>query len=192
MINRQDFDGKSYQEMMAAMEADLVLYREKVANFTNLDECNAEEQVLMAEMDTVQEKLDNVAYELPTGVEYDGKKYSKKDIVTKIIYFLNKLEVKWEQTLGLYQLVAMWKSETFTHVPYRVYDSTLRCLNQVTFKGFSEWTDILAVNEYLSVCHNLYSLDTGMLIYLSECHNVLMNKMKDLNPQDESVPEALN
>jgi hypothetical protein len=187
MINRQDFDGKSYQEMMAAMEADLVLYREKVANFTNLDECNAEEQVLMAEMDTVQEKLDNVAYELPTGVEYDGKKYSKKDIVTKIIYFLNKLEVKWEQTLGLYQLVRLWKGDDFTHIPYHVYDSTLRCLNQVAFKGYSEWTDILAVNEYLGRCHNEYSLDTGLLIYLSECHNAVLTRQDELNKVAESA-----
>ena len=124
--------------------------------------------------------------------EYNGKRYTKKEIVAKIVYFLNKLEVKWEQTLGLYQLVTMWKSDDFNKIPYRVYDSTLRCLNQVTFKGLSEWTDILAANEYLSNCHNEYSLDTGMLIYLSECHNALMNKMKELEPQDESVPEALN
>lgn len=192
MINRKDFDGKSYQEMAAAMEADLVLYREKVAAFEDLDACNAEEQIIMASMDEVQEHLDSVKYDLPTDVMYDGRKYSKKEVVAKMVYLLNKLEVKWEQTLGLYQLVTMWKSDTFDKIGYRVYDSTLRCLNQVSFKGLSEWTDILVVNEYLSQCHNEYSLDTGMLIYLSECHNVLMNRMKELNPQDDNVPEALN
>lgn len=181
MINREDWNGKTYQEMAAAMEADLVLYREKVAAFTTVDECNAEEQVLMASMDEVQTRLDTVKYELPKNVEFDGKTYSKKDITSKIIYFINKLEVKWEQTLGLYQLVALWKSETFNEIPYRVYDSTLRCLNQVTFKGSSEWLDILAVNDYLSQCHNEYSLDTGMLVYLSECHNVVVNKMDELS-----------
>ena len=79
----------------------------------NIDECNAEEQVLMASMDEVQARLATVEYELPERVEYGGKKYSKKDIAAKVIYFLNKLEVKWEQTLGLYQLVSMWKSEDF-------------------------------------------------------------------------------
>lgn len=192
MINREDFNGKTYQEMAVAMESDLVLYKEKIASFTNIDECNAEEQILMASMDEVQNRLDTVEYALPTEVEYDGKRYTKKEIVTKIVYFLNKLEVKWEQTLGLYQLVTMWKSDDFNKIPYRVYDSTLRCLNQVTFKGLSEWTDILAANEYLSNCHNEYSLDTGMLIYLSECHNALMNKMKELEPQDESIPGTLN
>ena len=48
MINRSDFDGKTYDEMLTAMKADLVLYAETVANFKTLDECTAEEQVLMA------------------------------------------------------------------------------------------------------------------------------------------------
>ena len=191
MINREDFNGKKYEEMAAALQADLVTYTETVNAFTTMDECTAEEQVLMASMDEVQARLDTVAYALPADVEYDGKKYSKKDVVAKLVYFINKLEVKWEQTLGLYQLLTMWKSETFNEIPYRVYDSTLRCLNQVSFKGLSEWTDILVVNEYLSQCHNEYSLDTGMLIYLSECHNVLMNRMKALEPKDETIPEDM-
>lgn len=190
MIKREDFNGKRYEEMAQAMEAELVLYREQVAGYQTIDECNAEEQVLMASMDEVQAMLDAATYELPDFAEYDGEKYSKKNIVTKIVYFLNKLEVKWEQTLGLYQLVAMWKSDDFKQIPYRVYDSTLRCLNQVTFKGMSEWTDILAINAYLSQCHNEYSLDTGMVVYLSECHNVLMNRMKELEPTSD-VPESL-
>jgi hypothetical protein len=190
MIKREDFNGKRYEEMVDVMQSELVLYKEQVAAFETIDQCNAEEQVLMASMDEVQAKLDVAAYDLPDSVEYDGEKYSKKNIVAKIVYFLNKLEVKWEQTLGLYQLVMMWKSDDFTKIPYRVYDSTLRCLNQVSFKGLSEWTDILAVNEYLSQCHNEYSLDTGMVIYLSECHNALMNRMKELEPKSD-VPESL-
>ena len=190
MINREDFNGKDYSEMLEAMQADIKVYRETVAAFTTLDECLAEEQVLMASMDEVQARLENVKYELPSHVEYDGKKYTKKDIACKIIYFLNKLEVKWEQTLGLYQLVSMWKTEDFKEIPYGAYDSTLRCLNTVSFKGFSEWQDILAINTYLSVCHNEYSLDTGMLGYLSECHNTVMNRTKELDPSAD-IPEEM-
>lgn len=191
MIKREDFDGKLYEEMMAAMNADLVTYADQVAAFTTIDECNAEEKVLMASMDEVQNKLDSVEYELPKEVYYEGKRYSKKDVSAKIIYFLNKVEVKWEYTLGLYQLVNLWKSEDFKQISYRVYDSTLRTLNQVSFKGMQEWTDILVVNEYLRNCHNDYSLDTGMLVYLSEMHNIVMNRMKELDPNAE-IPEEMN
>lgn len=191
MIKREDFNGKKYSEMVEAINADLVMYSEQVAGFTTSEECATEEQILMASMDEVQQRLNTVTYELPTESEYDGKKYSKKDIACKIVYFINKLEVKWEQTLGLYQLVRMWKNDDFKQIPYHVYDSTLRCLNQVSFKGLSEWTDILAVNEYLATCHNEYSLDTGMLLYLSECHNKLMNRMKEIDPTT-AVPEEMN
>ena len=190
MIKREDFNGKKYEEMAAALQADLVVYSEEVEKLATVDDCAAEEQVLMASMDEVQVRLDTVAYELPKDVVYDGEKYTKKDVAAKIIYFLNKIECKYEQTLGLYQLVRLWKGQDFNAIPYRVYDSTLRCLNTVSFKGMSEWTDILVVNEYLSKCHNEYSLDTGMLVYLSEMHNLVMNRMKALDPKSE-VPEEM-
>ena len=190
MIKREDFNGKQYEEMAAALQADLVMYTEEVAKFETLDECTAEEQTLMASMDEIQKRLDTVEYELPKDTIYEGVKYSKKDVATKIIYFLNKIECKWEQTLGLYQLVKLWKGQDFNSIQYRVYDSTLRCLNTVSFKGSSEWLDILVVNEYLSQCHNEYSLDTGMLVYLSEMHNIVMNRMKELDP-NAPVPEEM-
>ena len=190
MINREDFNGKKYEEMMAVMEQELVLYHDTLNDLTTLEACKAEEGKLMNYMDEVDTRLNNVTYELPESIEFENKHYSRKDIISKIIYFLNKIEVKWEHTLGMYQLVALWKGDNFTEIPYRAYDSTLRCLNQVTFKGMQEWTDILAVNEYLSIAHNEYSLDTGMLIFYSECHNALMDRMKELNPAAD-VPESL-
>ena len=189
MIKREDFNGKTYEEMASAMQADLVLYADEVSGMGE-KECNEEEQKLMALMDEVQAKLANVTYELPSGVDYENKHYSKKTISNKIVYFLNKIEVKWEHTLGLYQLVQMWKREDFDRIAYNAYDSTLRSLNTVTFKGFSEWEDILAVNAYLSNCHNEYSLDTGELVYLHERHNIVMNRMKELNPE-ANIPEEL-
>lgn len=190
MINREDFNGKTYDEMLAAMQADLVLYAETVAAFNTADECTAEEQVLMGSMDEVQAHLDVVEYELPKDVYYENKRYTKKDIAAKIVYFLNKIECKWEQTLGVHQLISLWKHDSLENINYRVYDSTLRCLNTVTFKGDDEFVGILATNEFLSKCHNEYSLDTGMLLYFSECHNIVMNRMKELDPKS-AVPASL-
>ena len=190
MINREDFNGKKYEEMMEAMQQELVLYHDVLNELETLEACAAEEGKLMKYMDDVDKRLNEVVYALPESVTFTGKKYTRKDIISKVIYFLNKIEVKWEQTKGMYDLVALWKGDNFTEIPYRAYDSTLRCLNQVSFKGMQEWTDILAVNEYLSVAHNEYSLDTGMLIFYSECHNALMDRMKELNPTAD-VPESL-
>lgn len=191
MINREDFNGKSYQEMMTEMERELVSYHDFINGLTTTDACLEEEQNLMNRMKEVDAHLNEVKYTLPDGINFENKHYSRKDVISKVIYFLNKIEVKWEYTKGMYELVALWKGDNFTEIPYKAYDSTLRCLNQVSFKGMQEWTDILVVNEYLSVAHNEYSLDTGMLIFCSECHNALMDRMKELNPMDETVPESL-
>jgi hypothetical protein len=192
MINREDWNGKRYEEMAEAMHADLVMYRDKVASFTTIEDCEAEEQELMQLMDESNNRLVSVKYELPKEVSYNDKTYSKKDVTDKLIYFINKLEVKYENTLGLYQLVNIWKKDDIKDIQYHVYDSTLRCLNQVTFKGYTEWTDILIVNEYLSQCHNEYSLDTGMMVYLSECHNAIVNKMDELNKENATNVEFIN
>lgn len=190
MINREDFNGKQYEEMMAVMQQELVMYHDVINNLETVEACVEEEQKLMGYMDEVDKRLNEITYTLPESIEFDNKRYSRKDIISKVVYFLNKIEVKWEYTKGMYELVALWKGDNFTQIPYRAYDSTLRCLNQVSFKGMQEWTDILAVNEYLSVAHNEYSLDTGMLIFYSECHNALMDRMKALNPASD-VPESL-
>jgi hypothetical protein len=191
MIKREDFDGKQYEEMMVAMQTDLDQYREHVNVFTTEEECEAEEQVLMASMDEVRARLATVNYELPTSVSYEEKTYTKKEVASKIIYFLNKVEVKWEHTLGMHQLVSLWKRDDLQSINYGAYDSTLRTLNTVSFKGNSEWLDILVVNEFFRSTHNEYSLDTGMLVYLHECHNVLMNRMKEINPDTVDVPDSL-
>lgn len=191
MIERKDFEGKLYVEMMPVLEADLVMYSEQVAGFKTLEECEEEEKTLMEAMKELETALDSVKYELPNDVNFDGRRYSKKEVASKIIYFLNKLELKWSYTKGMKELVDMWKSEDFVEIPYRVYDSTLRTLDQVTYKGYTEWADVLIINEYLSGCHNLYSLDTGMLVYLSERHNIIMNRMKELDPT-ANVPEQMD
>lgn len=190
MLKREDFNGKTYPEMAAAIQAELIDYAGQINAYTTVEECETEEQVLMASMDEVQAHLDVVEYELPKECEYEGVKYTKKQIAAKVIYFLNKIECKWEQTLGLHQLIQLWKKEDFNNINYRVFDSTLRCLNTLTFKGDLEFTDILAINTYFEPCHNDYSLDTGMVVYLSECHNLLLNKMRELNPSSD-VPESL-
>ena len=191
MIKREDFNGKLYEEMMSAMEADLVMYAEQVAGYNTIEDCIAEEQRIMLLMQSHDEVLDGIKYELPNDVIYESKRYSKKDVSAKILYFLNKIEVKWSYTLGLKQLYDMWKSEEFKEIPYRVFDTTLRTLDQVTYKGHQEWNDILIVNDYLKQCHNDYSLDTGILGYYSEMHNMVMNRMKELDP-NVNVPEQIN
>ena len=168
----------SLEECSTQFDNELEEYQKLVNSTETVDELEEMEKEVMKEQDEVNAYLKTVQYQLPDSVVFDGEKYTRKEIAVKTVYFLNKKEVEWKYTLGLYQLVKFWKSENPTTIDYGAYDSTLRLLNQVSFKGFSEWRDILACNEYFKVAHEAYSKDTSWLIFESEKHNRIMQRMQ--------------
>ena len=129
-----------------------------------------------------EEYIKTINYEIPKDLTWDGKTYSRNEIYTKIIYFLNKNEVQWSYTLGMYELVKFWKNFSNTEISYGAFDSTLRLLEQVKFKGFEEWRDILAINEFFKPMHEGYTIDISRSIYLAQVHNEIINRMELITP----------
>ena len=156
-------------------------YVELVNSIEDVETLNKMEQDVIKEQDDVNNYLHTVQYQLQDSVEFDGGNYKLSDIAKNIVYFINKRDVEWKYTLGLYQLVQFWKSNNPSVVDYGVYDSTLRILNQNTYKGYNEWRDILACNEFFKSAHESYSKDTSWLIFVSEKHNVILDRMKALD-----------
>lgn len=156
-------------------------YVELVNSIEDVETLNKMEQDVIKEQDDVNAYLKTVQYKLADNVEFDGGNYKLSDIAKNIVYFINKRDVEWKYTLGLYQLVQFWKSNNPSVVDYGVYDSTLRILNQNTYKGYNEWRDILACNEFFKSAHESYSKDTSWLIFVSEKHNVILDRMKALD-----------
>ena len=177
----------SLEEVANQFDTELTEYVNKVNAVEDKEELLKMEEEVIKEQDVVSDYLKDLNYDLPKDVVFDGEKYTVKDIANKIIYFLNKKEVEWKYTLGLFQLVKFWKSENPTTIAYGAYDSTLRLLNQVSFKGFSEWRDILAVNEYMRAGHERYSKDTSWMVFCSEKHNAIMDRMKVLDQLTAAV-----
>lgn len=163
---------------------DFVNHVNIVESVETLDEM---EQQLIKEQDEVNDYLKNVTYELADDVMFDGERYTLSAIAKTIVYFISKKEVEWKYTLGLYQLVKFWKSNNPKVVEYGTYDSTLRILNQLPYKGFNEWRDILACNEYFRTAHDDYSKDTSWLIFVSEKHNALMDRRAALEKLREEL-----
>ena len=188
-MTKEVLQEKSLEEIAKQFDDELEEYVKEVNKIEDRALLLDMEQEVMKEQDEVSDYLKKVEYDLPKDVVFDGVKYTVKDIATKIIYFLNKKEVEWQYTLGLYQLVKFWKSENPTTITYGAYDSTLRLLNQVSFKGYSEWKDILAVNEYMKHGHERYSKDTSWVYFCSEKHNTIMDRMKVLDELDAATAE---
>lgn len=193
-MTRQDLKGKTYDEMQSMLEAELVKFSEEIS-----DKELTEEDLLKKEQDVIKELndydnyLNKVEYELPKehvfGDENNREKYTRNDIAKKIIYFFSKMEVEFQYTLGMYQLVNLWKGN-IEKINYKAYDSTLRCLGGLKFKGYNEWKDILAVHDYLSECHEAYKMDLAWYLYLSTKHNAIMDIMKKPEPAPEVPAEA--
>lgn len=188
-MTREDLNGKVYGEVEPMLDAELNAYREKINTVMTIEELSEEEQILMKEAQQYDEYLNSVEYDLPDGVEFDGR-YTRNDISKIIINALCKMEVEWSQTLGLYDLVNLWRNKDMAKIPNKAYDSTLRVLNQVKYKGYDEWKGILATNKFLASCHNEYSLDTSWNVLISEKHNVIMQRAELIRKENNVINET--
>lgn len=188
-MTRQDLNGKLYPEVENVLGENLKEYTDKINEMMTIEELEVAEAELMKEAQEYDEYLNGVEYDLPNNVEYDGDTYSRNEIAKCIISALGKMEVEWQHTLGLFELVNLWKTKDLAKISMKAFDSTLRTLNQVKYKGYTEWRDILAVNKFLSECHNEYSLDTAWNILISEKHNAIMKRAELVRKSDNVVDE---
>ena len=189
-MNRQDFNGKTPQELEQMFENELKTYKEKIDTMMTTEELSKEEESLMKEAQEYDKYLDTVEYSLVDSVEFDGSNYSRNDLAKIILGAISKMEVEWAGTLGLYEMYNIWKNKDMSSIAYKVFDSTLRILNQVKYKGPQEWKDMLAVNKFLAECHSGYTLDTNFNILLSKKHNCILERYELVQKKDGIVDES--
>ena len=176
MINYKELKKKTYKEVTEELEKALEEFKEEVGKVNDINVLNKMEVDLMNEQKEYDAYIKTVKYTLPNDTEYDGERFTKNAIAKLVVEFLNRSEVDWQYTLGLFQLVQLWKSKDLVEIEYGAFDSTLRLLNQLKFKGYTDWRNILAVNEYMKGCHEPYSIDTSYLIFLNQKHQEIMNR----------------
>lgn len=187
IMTKDELKDLSYEQVQQLLQEKLESFQNEIRDEMDEEKLKVLEEEVIKELEETDNYFNEVKYELPNETIFDGNRFTKNEIANKVIYFLNKTEVEWKYTLGLYQLVKLWKNKDITEIEYKAYDSTLRCLNQVRFKGYQEWLDILAINEYMSACHEQYSIDTALLWFLSSKHNTILERMeltKKGNPAD--------
>lgn len=180
MIKREELLGKSQQELQEMMESDLRDFSAMAAELTE-EEVIEQEQQLMEVMNENEEFLKTVTYQLPTECEFDGTVYKADTITKQIAEMIENNEVEWSYTLGMYDLCKLWRGNIM-EIPYHAYDSTLRILGGMKYKGREQWRKILTINDFLHPSHEEYVKDTSYTLYLSSRHNVLIDMLKKFNP----------
>ena len=168
-------------EQAQRLQKEVDEYKKTLEDITDIESLKEEEKKCIEALDEYDKYISGVTYDIPESVTFEGKKYSRKDVAGKIIYFIGKNEVTWQYTLGLYELCKLWKSDVKT-VTYKQLDSTLRVLEQPKFRGFEEWRDILMINEYMKALHEDYTKDLATQIALSQKHNSVLERMDLISP----------
>lgn len=188
-MTRQDLNGKLYAEVEKELGAELDAYVKQVNEIMDIEGLLALEQDLMAEAKEYEEYLKTVVYKLPDDCEFKNQRYTRVQVAKFIVAALSRLEVEWQYTLGLDDLFDLWGNKDFVEISQGAFDSTLRLLNQLKYKGRTDIREILVVNEYLSQCHNEYSLDTAWNILISEKHNAIMDRVKLIQREQNVIDE---
>lgn len=188
-MTRQDLNGKLYADVELELGAELDAYVKQVNEIMDVEGLLALEQELMKEAQEYEEYLKTVVYKLPDDCEFKNQRYTRVQVAKFIVAALSRLEVEWQYTLGLDDLFDLWGNKDFVEISQGAFDSTLRLLNQLKYKGRTDIREILVVNTYLSQCHNDYSLDTAWNILISEKHNAIMNRVKLIQREQNVIDE---
>lgn len=188
MFQKEELIGKETQVLQAMLEADVQKYAVEVETIETKEEVLNLEVELVEQMKTNEAALANVVYELPEECNFDGTVFGRKVICDYIVDFLNNQELEWSYSLGMYELVKLWKNRDITEVSYHAFDSTIRVLGQCKYKGYDAWRKVLAVNEFLTTLHDQYMVDTTYIIYLSQLHNVLIDALKKFEETPTDLP----
>ena len=139
MITREDLVGKTQKEIEAMLDADMQAYVVEVSEMTELDALTDKERDLMLLMDENEAHLKTVEYTVADSCTFDNQSFNRKTVVEYLTDFIGTQEVDWNYTLGLYELVKLWKNKDLEKIQYHAYDSTLRILGQCKYKGFENW-----------------------------------------------------
>lgn len=192
MVKREDLVGKNQQEIQLILESEIQKFVVEVGELNDEAEVIAKEEELMAAMNANDEHLKSVVYKVAEKCEFDGSIYNADTVCKQIAEMIENNEVEWSYTLGLYDLSKLWRAAPEV-IQYHAYDSTLRILGSMKYKGRDQWRKILTINNFLGSCHDEYMKDTAYMLYLSNLHNVVIDALKKFNPDvmDEEAPNPV-
>lgn len=186
MVKKEDLIGKDLTEVQAMLNSDVAAWAAEVATLETEEKILNLEEELITTMRANEADLVTTVYKLPEGAKFDNTEFNRRTLCDYIANFLDNQELEWSYTLGMFELVKLWKTRDLTEVNYHAFDSTIRILGQIKYKGQEAWRKVLAVNEFLTPLHSQYTFDSAYMIYLSQLHNTLLNELKKFEtPTDD-------
>ena len=174
-------DDETAAEMGDRLQKRADEYKNELSEISDHDELKKLEDEWIKKLETMDEYLKKVSYFLPKSVEFNHKNYPKSYIAGRIVKFLQTKEVKFQFTLGMWEMCKLWLADP-NELNYSQYNGTLETLGTLTFKGMSEWENILVINEFFRKSNKEYAKDITAYQYLSTMHSHVVGRMQLLEP----------
>lgn len=189
VLERQELHNKDIDAIRELMEADIVNFTDGLAALKTTEEVKAKEEELMEIFKADDEYLSGLDFKLSDKTEYAGKTVKRSELIRNIIGFISRIEVDFRATLGIYQAILFWKTCGTDNVPYTVYDTTLRLLGTIKYKGADDCFNILAINNWFTEAHEAYMRANVYTGYLSSLHQAIMTRLSELDPKEVAEGE---
>ena len=144
------------------------------------------EKHLMEEFDANDKLISQEFYEL---------KGSSKEVETLsgfVVKFLEKIDTEFRAAQVVLECINFWSTISETggkyKVPHSVFDTTLRLLNSIKYKGKEELDGIVKVNQWFMPSHNAYNKNLIYTHVLSAKHQEILQL---LNPGSNLPNESM-
>ena len=165
-------------------QQELEQYKKDIDSKT-LKEALEIEKDLIAEADEINKKIAEKTFVI------SDENYS--EVAGAIRHFLEKQEVQWQYTIGLITMYDFWDPDKKPEkVTYPMFDSTIRTLGEMKFKGYDEWKFVVLINDYFATVRDEYALLTEEIWDNASKHNIVIERINLLDPAKSNPASVKN
>lgn len=174
-------DNETAPEMGDRLQKIADNYKLELEKINDTEELKKKEQEWIDKLEQLDKYLEKVQYNLPKTTVFNFHTYQKGVIAQRIIRFIQTKDVQFQFTLGMWELCKLWLTDP-SSLTYSQYNATLETLGTLTFKGMSEWENILIINEFFRATNKEYAKDLTAYQYLSTMHSNLVQRLQMIEP----------
>lgn len=191
VLNGKKEDGTEYtiEDLQRLFTEELYAFKafiESNYNHEQIPELKEVEKVLMSEFDANDKRIEETFYTLENTKEVNGS-----ELAGKVVRFLEKVEVEFRGTQVVLDCINYWsglsdKKIKEKKVQHAVFDTTLRLINTLKYKGHADLLDIVCINDWFMPSHNEYNKNLIYMHVLSAKHQEILQminpNMAENNP----------
>lgn len=155
-------------------------YEKKVSEATDLAEMEKDFLDIRMRKVEVVEMLKKKTYNLPESVDFKGKTCTRKEVGDKIVFFVTKDPVGFPEIQTMMSIREYWRNTSDT-IPFTIYDSTVKALDNIKYRGVAEWEGIMMVSAFFGSMSEPYNIDNITLSYWDAKSRVIENRAREVN-----------